>query len=305
MTYLTSDLITAIKRRSAVPTSQVTFSSTDFAQLADEEIRSKLAPLVLKTMEELWVRFVDTPVIANQSNYLIPTRAIASALRNVQLVDQNNPQNRRELERLSPEDLTSTYTGDYRFVITKAGFYMEGNNVVLYPTPTSTQNLLRLSYYCRPNSLVDVSACAQVQSIDTSLNQITVTSLPTTFSTATPLDFVKANPGFECSAIDQTPTNIAGMVLTFGSTLPTDLSVGDYLCLAGQSCVVQIPVELQPLLVQYVVVRVLSSQGDAESLAAAIKELEKLEANALLLISPRVAGKAKRVVNGKSISRWV
>lgn len=301
---LTSDFMTAVKRRAAVPTAQVTFSSTDFYQLGDEEQRSKLTPLVLKTMEEMYVRTFDYSVAANQAGYLIPSRAIASALRNVQIVDPNNDLNRSDLPRLSPEDLYSS-SGDANFTIRKAGFYLQGNQVILYPTPNSAQSLLRLSYYCRPNSLVDTTECAQVQAINTSLNQITVASLPSTFNSGTPLDFVKTNPGFECSAIDQTPTNVAGTVLTFGSSLPSDLSVGDYICLAGQTCVLQVPVELQPLLIQYVVVRVLSAQGDAEALAAAIKELEKLEENALLLISPRVAGKARRVANGRAMNRWV
>lgn len=305
MSYLTTDLITSIKRRAAVPTAQSTFSTSDFLQLADEEIRSKLTPLVLKTMEEMYVRTADQDIVANQAGYLIPSRAIASALRDVQIVDSNNDLNRTSLERLSPEDLFRVFVGTYRIAVRKAGFYLQGNQVMLYPTPTQSVNKLRLSYYCRPNSLVDVTEAAKVQSIDTVNKTITVESLPGAFSTSTPLDFVKANPGFECSAIDQTPTDITGLVLTFGSDLPTDLSVGDYICLAGQSCVVQVPVELQPLLVQYVAVRVLSSQGDMEALQAALAELEKLEENALLLISPRVAGKAKRVVNARGVSKWI
>lgn len=305
MSFLSTDLITSIKRSASVPTAQTVFQESDFLQMADNEIRSKLVPLVLKTMEELWVRQVDYSIVANQSGYLIPTRAIASALRDVQIIDKNNDQNRIELPRLSPDNLYSSYSGNYYFTVQKSGFYLQGNQVILYPTPTQANNILRLSYYCRPNSLVDPTACAQVTAINTSLNQITVSALPSTISTTTPLDFVKANPGFECSAIDQMPTNVAGTVLTFGSSLPADLSVGDYLCLAGQSCVVQVPVELQPLLIQYVVVRVLSSQGDAQALQAAVQELTKLEENALLLISPRVAGQAKRVTNGRSVSRFV
>jgi hypothetical protein len=305
MSYLTSDLITAIKRRAAVPTSQVTFTNTDFLALTDEEIRSKMVPLILKTQEEYFIRLYDYAVTANQAGYLIPTRAIANKLRNVQIVDSNNDLNRADLERLSPEDLFSGYSGSAYVTIQKSGFYLEGNKVVLFPTPNQTQSLLRLSYYCRPNVLVETTDCAKVTAIDTTNKQITVDALPSTISTSTPLDFVKANPGFECSAIDQTPTNIAGMVLTFASALPSDLAVGDYVCLAGQSCVVQIPVELQPLLTQYVVVRVLSAQGDSQALADAGKELQKLEENALLLISPRVDGKAKRVTNGRSLSRWV
>ncbi len=303
--YLTSDLVTSIQRRSAVPSSQVTFQTTDFYAMLDEEIKSKIVPLILRTIEEFYVRHLDIPIIANQANYPIPTRAIATSLRNVQVIDINNEDNRRELERLAPEDLYSSYSGDYRFTIQKNGFYIEGNDIYIYPTPTQTINNLRLTYYCRPNLPVDPSQCAQVQSINFTTNQITVVSLPTTFSTLTPLDFVQANPGFDWTAQDMTPTNIAGNVLTFGSALPTDLAVNDYICLSGQTCVVQVPAELHPLLVQYVVVRVLSAQGDSEALQAANFELQQLQENAMTLISPRVIGKAKRATNGRGIGRWV
>lgn len=303
--YLSSDLVVAVKRRAAVPTAQNTFQNSDFYSLADEEIRSKLVPLVMKNMEEFYVRPLDYQINANQSSYLIPTRSVASGLRDVQIIDSNDDQNRFPLERIDLGDLYSSFAANYRFTIRKNGFYPQGNSIIIYPTPTMTVNLLRMYYVCRPNSIVDVTACAQVTGINTALNQISVTSLPSTFSTSSPLDFVKANPGFECSAIDQTPTLIAGTVLTFGSALPTDLSIGDYLCLAGQSCVVQVPVELQPLLYQYIVVRILSAQTDTQALQSAINELKVLEENAQLMIAPRVAGKSKRVVNARAINRWV
>ena len=303
MAYLTSDLVVAVKRRAAIPSSQITFQDVDIYQLGDEEIRSKLVPLVMKNLEEYWVTHLDLNITANQSNYTIPTRAVAQGLRNVQIIQSADELSRTELERLDPTDLYSTYSGNYRFTIRKNGFYIEGNDLVVYPTPTTTENYLRMSYACRPNSLVDITACGQVQSI--SGNTITLVSVPSTFTTSTPLDFVNANPGFAWPAQDWTPTSIVGTVLTFADAIPTSLLVGDWICLSGQSCIMQVPVELQPLLVQYVTVRVLSAQGDAQALQAAIAELEKLETNALLLIQPRVSGKPRRVVKSKGINRWV
>jgi len=301
--YLTSDFITAVKRRAAVPTSQVTFTSVDFLQFGDEEIRSKMTPLVVKNLEEYWVALKDYPILRNQAFYDIPSRAVAAGLRDVQIVQDSDEQTRFGLDRLDPGDLYASYSGNYRFLVRKNGFYLQSNSVVIYPTPTQTLNKLRLSYICRPNSLVDVSACGLVQSIDFATNQVTLTATPDTFTTSSPLDFVQASPNFGWTAQDQTPTSVAGNVLTF-ATLPTNLLVGDYICLAGQTCVVQVPVELQPLLVQYVVVRVLSAQGDAQALQAAIAELTKLEDNAMLLIAPRVEGKLKRVVQSRGIGRF-
>lgn len=311
MSYLTTDFAAAVQRRAAIPTSQSTFSAADLYALGDEETRSKLVPLVCKNIEEYYVQNLDYALTANQAAYQIPTRAIASALRDVEIVQSTDTESRTPLERLAREDLYSSVGGNYRFTIKKNGFYVQGNQVIIYPQPTITQNILRLSYYCRPNQLVDPTACGQILSIDPSTNTIVLSSsAPSTFSASTPMDLISARPSFDWWTQDVTPSSIttttaANDTLVFSAALPSNLAVGDYVCLAGQSCVVQVPVELQPLLIQYVTVRVLSSQADQQALTAAIAELTKLEENALLLIAPRVMGKAKRATNTRGISRFV
>lgn len=302
--YLANDLVTSVKRRSNVPTSQVTFQLADFLALADEEIRSKLLPLILKHMEEFYVYPVDQNVVINQAEYPIPSRATAMALRDVMIVSATDPDTRVGLERLNPEDLYAGISGNARFLVKKNGFYLQGNSVMLYPTPRQAIDILRLLIYIRPSQLVDVATCGLITAIDTVNKLVTVQALPSNITTLTPVDFVKAQPGFNCTAIDQTITNIASNVLTF-SSLPSTLAIGDYVCQANQSCVVQVPVELQPLLFQYVVVRVLAAQGDQANLKAALAELEALEKAAGMLLAPRVSGKVKRVVNARGINRWV
>jgi len=295
----------AVKRYSAVPTSQVTFQAADFYAFADDSIRGKIVPLIVKHMAEFYVYPCNYAVNANQNSYAIPPRAINMMLRSVEIVSSTDPDSRANLEQLNREDLFAALSGNNRTLIKKNGFYIEGNNVVLYPTPTQSLDILRLNYFTRPNQLVDPSACAQVTSVNLVANTITCASVPSTWTTSNTVDVVKANPGFDCTAIDQVITNISGGVITFSSALPTNISVGDYVCLAGQSCVVQVPVELQPLLTQYVVVRVLSAQGDANALKAAKDELASLEMNAGLLLAPRVQGSVKRVVKSRGINRWV
>lgn len=302
--YLAGDLMTSVKRRCNVPTAQITFQQADFYALADEEIRSKLVPLILKHMEEFYVATIDYTVATLQTVYAIPPRAIGMALRDVQIVSSTDPDTRVGLERLNPEDMYAGISGNARFLAKKNGFYLQGNSVILYPTPHQSLDILRLSYYMRPNQLVDVTACGLITAINTGALTVTVATLPSNITTATLIDFVRAIPGFECTAIDQTITNISSNVLTF-SALPSNLSVGDYVCQATQSCVVQVPPELQPLLFQYVVVRILAAQGDQANLKAAVAELETLEKAAGILLAPRVSGKVKRVVNARSINRWV
>lgn len=305
MAYLSSDLLNAVMRYSAVPQSQVTFQNTDFYALADDSIRAKIVPLVTSAMEEFYVYEQNTPIAANQSIYPIPYRAIGMKLRSVQVVSTANQDIRVNLERLNPDDLYTSISGS-KFRVQKSGFYIEGNNVVLYPSVVQGADNLRLNYLIRPNQLVDPSVCAQITAINFSTNQVTCSGgVPSTWTTSNLVDTVKAQPGFDCTTIDQPITNINSGVITFANVLPSTLSVGDWVCLAGTSCVVQVPVELQPLLTQYVVIRVLTAQGDQNALKAALNELEALEKNASLLLTPRVQGNVRRVTNGRPISRLV
>lgn len=302
---LTSALMASVQRRASVPNAQVTFSPSDFYSFIDEEIESKLIPLILRNMEEYYVADFPTNIVAGVNTFPIPTRAIAGKLRDVQVISSTDPESIIPLDRLDIADLFSSTSTSFRVLIKKSGFYIKGNTVYMYPTPTYSQNILNLEYYMRPNTSVDPSTCSQVVSINTATNSVTVVGVPSNITTSTPVDLVKANSGFECTAIDQVITGIVGSVITFASSLPKTMIPGDYVCQATQSCVVQVPQELLPLLSQYVVVRVLSAQGDGQALQAAMSELAKLEENAMMLIAPRVDGKPKKATNTRGVSRFV
>lgn len=295
----------AVKRYAAVPTAQITFQSTDFYALADDSIRAKILPLVLKAMADFYVFPYNYSININQNLYAIPARAINMILRSVEIVSSSDPDTKINLDQITREDLFTVISGNNRTLVKKNGFYVEGNYIVLYPTPAQTNlDTLRMNIFTRPNQLVDPTACALITSINAGAKTITCASVPSGWTTSNLVDTVKASPGFDCTMIDQVITNISGGVITFSGAISTNISVGDYVCLAGQSCVVQVPVELQPLLTQYVVVRILSAQGDAK-LKEAIAELEVLEKNASLLLTPRVQGSVKRVVKSRGINRWV
>lgn len=303
--WLAEDFITSVKRRCNVPTSQVTFETSDFLALGDEETRAKMVPFILKHLEEYYVRTYDYNIAANQNVYPIPTRAVVQGLRDVQIVSSTNDDNRAGLERLNPEDMYQGLSGSVNFLVQKSGFYLQGNDVILYPSPVQSSDILRLSYYTRPNTLISTSSCGLITAINTSLNQVTLSSVPSNITALTPVDFVKATPGFECYDIDQTISVVSAPTLTFADSLPDNLAIGDYVCPAGYTNVIQVPAELQPLLFQYVVVRILAAQNDRGAYDNAMAELKILEDAASKLLAPRVSGRAKRVVNSRPLSRWV
>lgn len=86
---------------------------------------------------------------------------------------------------------------------------------------------------------------------------------------------------------------------------PASISVGDWVCNAGESCAVPLPLEMHPLLSQRMVVKFLEAQGDQEQLAQARESLHEMATQIPLLIQPRAEGKPRKIVNRIGLwRRW-
>lgn len=292
MATFTSDvLVASIKRRGSIPTSQNFLRLPDFYALINEELQSHLVPMLMSVREEYFVADYNYQIVANQTSYRIPQRAIAGKLRDVLYVPFGGVA--YQLARLDESDATSVGWG-------LKGFYLQGNSVVLNPPPTVAADVLRLKHFRRPNTVTDVSAAGQVQSVNLAMNQITCVSIPTTFAVGVSCDLIKAQSGFECLQIDSPIVSISGATLTF-SSLPTDLSVGDWVSLATESPIPQIPQELMPLLAQMVAVKCLEALGDSEGLQAAESKLGQLRSSTMEVLTPRVDGAPKKIKSGNSL----
>lgn len=304
-TQYTSDILVAsIKRRGSIPTSQNFLKSADFYALINDELQSSLVPMLMAVREEYFVADFDYAIQANQASYRIPQRAIGGKLRDVLRVRSDG--SAYPLPRLDEADVASNRSG-------YEGFYLMGNSVLINPIPTSTTDSLRMRHFRRPNTVVDVSAAAQIVAIDTVLKQITCSTVPSTFTTGVTCDFIKAQSGFECLQIDAPISSVAGALVTFAS-LPSDLAVGDWISLAGESPIPQIPQELHPLLAQMVTVKCLEALGDEEGLQAAQGKLKELKESVMHVVTPRVDGAMKKIKsrtslvsgfrNGSTRNRW-
>lgn len=281
--YTTSDLITAVKSIASIPTNQSLFQTADFLRFANRAMRKKIIPLVMSTREEYWVAAYDYSLTADQASYAIPPRAVGGKLRDVLFVDGSDE---TSLPRLEPENVYSTDAG-------RLGFYLEGNAVVINPTPNVTSGTLRLKHFRRPNSLVATTACGYVESINSGANQVTISTTPSTFGTGVVVDFIKGTPGHEWRATDTSITGVSGTTISFAS-LPTGLAVGDYICLAGESCIPQIPVELLPILEDEIAKMCRQAQGKRDKDMDAELEADKQEI--LKTLTPRVDGEPKKIV---------
>jgi hypothetical protein len=296
--YTTDDLILGIKRRASIPTANATFQAADFLALADDEIRSVLLPRILSARESYYSFSIDQTLSPTSAVYSVPTRAIGAKLDGIYLVNSSTGQ-KINLSLVGEEEVydpTVSPTGN-------PAFYFKGNAVVLVPFPVdSTYDTLRMAIFIRPSALAQTSVCAQVTGIAGAI--VTCASVPTTFTTASPLDCLNGKPHYDFRAIDQTPTAVTtgtSGTVTF-STLPSGLTIGDWLSLSETSPVVQIPTEFQPILEQRGANACLRAQGMAQQLQAGEGALKAME-DTFLLINPRAEREPKKIRNTSGLLR--
>jgi hypothetical protein len=293
VSFTTTDLLASVRRRAGIPAAAATYTAAEILAIADEEMRSYLVPMLLKVREDFWLANQDIPLTSDALTYRIPYRAVGGKLSEVYAVSsEGKPTN---LPRIRYSDLVDT---DF-------GFYLDAGSVTLVTRdgdPTRFGTSLRLSFYARPNALIETSAAAVVSSFNPTAKTITLVSAPASFTGRTAWDVIRAKPGFDFLGIDAAGS-ISGSTITFTSALPHDLEAGDYVCLPEQSPVPQIPAELHPLLAQKVAVKVAESRQMTERLQSLREELVRMEKDAPTLITPRVDGEATKVVSRRSLYR--
>ena len=296
--YMTSDtLIASIERRAHIPESQVTFTDDDFLAFANEEMNIGLVPAVLQFHEEFFVFKQYVPLQPFTAAYDVPSRAIGGKIRALFYVDQSG--NFKEMARILPED--QVFYQQRATINYPNAFYMENDSVVLVPEiqQTPTGNLV-FSYFQRPNQLVPSNQVASVTNINLLTGQIVVDGIPTQFSLTNTVDFLQTNGGHKTLAMDILPTGISTLLntITFTvGTIPTSLSVGDTISIAGTTDIPQVPDELHVVLAQRVACRCLEAQGDQAGLQAANMKLQEMEVKMGMLIDNRTEGNPQKINN--------
>lgn len=288
MTNTVANLLTEIERASFAPSNQTTFTTADILAIADEVIESQIQPKIILAREGYFVKTATYAVTLDQARYQIPDRASAMGFRDIKIIDSSKS---RDITYAEYSDIRTTQSGEPRY------FYLEENSIVLYPTPSATKGTLQIWYPIKANKLVEASATGVISVINTATGQVTVTAIPSTWVAGNTFDFIKGTGGHELRGFDNVSTFVAANVITFAiGSLPTDLVVGDSVALAQQTALVQLP---------SIFVRVLARGVAAEMIGdmnqpAAKKLLERFDKgmeNAINLITPRVVGAPKHIVN--------
>lgn len=315
--YTTNSLLPMLRLLPLMPSVQALFSDSDLVNIMDFEMSSKILPLIDNQAEEYFIAVDDIPYIQSVRHYSLPVRATADKLRSVSFVDSNH--NEIRIPRLRPEDIMSNVNST-GLAINPAlwGFYLQNDKVILYlgsfSGSSNAYKYLRLRFVRMPSTLVQEAACGQITAITG--NVVSVSNLPTTFTTSLTYDIVSNSPQmFVSQGDDLTITTITTTVapaadITFTS-LPTDrlgnvlAQVGDWVCLAMQSPIPQIP--FKPgfqLLLQLSGAKCLEIHGDTQGFNVAMSQAADMKNYFISVLTPRVDGNVIRLTTPNSLYGW-
>jgi hypothetical protein len=272
MAYDSTYLLNTIKHRAAIPQNQSTFTDQEILDVANEALSEHILPDILKARQEFYIYWDDlTPTKRASDNYSwlrIPERAVGQTV----------------VDLCEPDDDTP---------LCAEAYWVENSKIYFDP---DRPDAVRVRYYLRPGKLVETSACGTISTINTTTGEVVVTLAPSDFTTSLRYDLVRGKAGFDLLAKDLTVVSIVGTTITFtASDLPSELQAGDYVCVADESPVPQIPVEWFPYLAQHTASLLLESLGDFDGAKKVEARLGKMRENALSLISPRVVKKSKAI----------
>ncbi len=296
--YTTSSILNSVKRRIAMPDAQNLYSNDELILFMGDEISSTIVPLVHSVQEEYWVMKVDVSLVQNQTDYTIPIRGVTNGLRLVTLLDNNG--NEINYPLLRPEMTASSYNWLSPYsTSTLYGFYLEGDHIVMFPNSVVTNpvNSVRFRIERQPSQPCSITEACQITGIVGQV--VTVNLIPSDWTTDLLLDLVNGNPQFQSKGDYFAISNLDFGLneITFTTTLPTSLAVGDWIAVQNQSPIPQIPYQMFPYLAQSVACKCLEGLADEQALQSARSVQERMKEDLLKLLQPRDTGNVKTIVN--------
>lgn len=153
---------------------------------------------------------------------------------------------------------------------------------------------------------VDTQAIQFNQVPSTYQDPITFVTEPLYVNGAT-VDFLQTNPGHRTYAIDVPipKKGISGNIINFVlETVPTNIFIGDYICLSNECIIPQIPPDLHTSLAQRTATMILGALGDQAGLQASAAKVQEMEKKQISLLDARVEGSALKIAPKHSLLRY-
>lgn len=297
--------MTAIQTRAGIPrplyntvstTAPVGFPISVMLEIMNSTYLDTIVPMVRSLREEHWIDWVQYSTSSLTSPILpIPSGAMGGTLRSVELWSGYQP-------ITSPLVPNGFQTRNIPQVARKMlqwtwGYYIQANNLVLYPTIITTIGAyIVLTYWKRPNLIANPYNIQQVVSVvGTTVNLTNPLSqaVPTTWTAGVLLDTTSNNSSYD-KKYTITSTGRTASTITVSSGDAANISVGDWIADTGYSPFLNVPDEIYPFFIQACAVKILRTQK-SDALGDAIQERDRLMTEALNMLSPRVDDDPQKV----------
>lgn len=296
--YTVSTLIQAVQDEGLLPAADPGSATNRLLGFLNREQRVYLAQLLLSAREDYQADHIDLVLQPGQTSFQIPSRAIASGIKMVEVISQGATS--IPIHPIKKEM-------QYWYVVSgiNGGYYLEGNNLILIQpgggVSQTTSATLRITFFRRFNKMVLENAVGWLASVDGTFTIATLDNstyqTPSNFSSTAKYDFVQGTPPFDALAWDLVPVSVVGNVFTFAAgAIPSAISTGDFLCLARQTPICQAPLEFHDVLVARALYCYLLAVGDPKATAAKAN-LDELRQAALSLVAPRVQAHSEILLN--------
>jgi len=321
---LTGDsMVNSVRKRTMTPEDTSTFTDDDILDIIDEELNVQVIDKLLTLHGENLTIEVDVPRDASGC-YTIPYRAVGNKLRDISLISGNTIY---EMAQISIGELPDYTYGEYASNDLDK-FYVQNNKINLVE-PNRSYESIRVRYYLRPNFLTKmdkagVISAAPLESIytdpdpeiatQTEAYTIKLSSVGKGFTSTDLYDIVgHKSPNkiktFDIVPLSFTKSGTTGTIIFAKSDIEgiiNDIQVGDYVTIAQETPVPNIPTEMHPLLAQAAAVNILESLTDTEALANAERRMEKMTKAVQSLIDDRVELAPKKIKprHGTLASGW-
>lgn len=333
MDQTTFGLIELVKQKETIPDSGAAYSDSVLLNYLDQSLKGFIVPAVEVTLEEHFVVTIDTQMpeqpaynsgspptdVPNALN--IPGESTGLRLRDVYLVGTDG--SFYNLPRLTPTQAAAQNFGNINWgpgfnnqTAAVGGFFLQNNQVQIFPYGLASGKLVRLTYQRAPADLILTEDAGKVVSITGDVcvldkvlpwlgsSQTTDPTHVGVISKDLPHDFVR-DPLVPTTVYTSyaplnnvIPVTVTGNVITLPVGTGANIQKGDWICPEGTSVFAQnIPKELLPVLVQKAAEMCIHAAGDSEGQAIANKAFVEMMKMALLQIAPRVIGKPVKVLS--------
>lgn len=302
-----NELLARVKARAQVPSADGRLTDAEILALLDDLIRTSCGREVFAADDGRWVKTAsDEALIANRATYRLPDRALAAGVDEVLIV--NSAGDAYQLDYVDRSDVWEfgSATG------IPCAFALLGDVVHLLPTPVDAAYSLRVRYIRRPSKLALTTACVAI----TAVSSTTLTgTIPSTWTSPTTIDVVESTNNVEALEDDVAVTFTGSTITRSSGTWTTTgayaVAIADYACLAGTSCVVQVPDVAIAYVADLGARDVCAALGDRDGAAASAELAEQRRREMIATMAERSRTRPKIVqrnsplrVHTQRFSRW-